>query len=96
MVAVDLSSDLLAIGRERLSGTGAARVACGDAEALPFPDGSFDLVVGHAFLHHLPEPAAALREAHRVLVPGGAVLFAGEPTRIGDRVATATGSPVER
>lgn len=59
----------------------------GDAEALPFPDGSFDLVLGHAFLHHLPDPAAALAEAHRVLVPGGTLVIAGEPTRLGDRIA---------
>jgi len=59
----------------------------GDAEALPFPDASFDLVIGHAFLHHLPDPGAALAEAYRVLVPGGTLVIAGEPTRLGDRVA---------
>ena len=59
----------------------------GDAEALPFPAGSFDLVIGHAFLHHLPDPKAALAEAFRVLVPGGTLVIAGEPTRIGDRIA---------
>jgi ubiquinone/menaquinone biosynthesis C-methylase UbiE len=59
----------------------------GDAEALPFPDGSFDLVVGHAFLHHLPDPEAAIAEAFRVLVPGGTLVIAGEPTRLGDRIA---------
>jgi ubiquinone/menaquinone biosynthesis C-methylase UbiE len=59
----------------------------GDAEALPFDDASFDLVMGHAFLHHLPDPAAALAEAFRVLAPGGTLVIAGEPTRIGDRIA---------
>jgi ubiquinone/menaquinone biosynthesis C-methylase UbiE len=59
----------------------------GDAEALPFADASFDLVIGHAFLHHLPDPAAALAEAYRVLVPGGTLVIAGEPTRLGDRIA---------
>jgi ubiquinone/menaquinone biosynthesis C-methylase UbiE len=58
-----------------------------DAEALPFPDSSFDLVIGHAILHHLPDPARAFAECHRVLRRGGTVVFAGEPSRIGDRLA---------
>ena len=58
-----------------------------DAERLPFDDDSFDLVLGHAVLHHLPDVDAALREAVRVLRPGGRLVVAGEPTRIGDRVA---------
>src|SRR5690606_28224178 len=56
-----------------------------DAEALPFPDDSFDLVVGHAIVHHLPDVAGALAEARRVLRPGGRLVIAGEPTRAGDR-----------
>ncbi|HVL32435.1 MAG TPA: class I SAM-dependent methyltransferase [Actinomycetota bacterium] len=58
-----------------------ARVA--DAENLPFEDGFFDLVVGHAVLHHLPDVEGAMKEAFRVLKPGGALVIAGEPTRIG-------------
>jgi len=59
----------------------------GDAEALPYDDERFDLVVGHAFIHHLPVPGAAIREMHRVLKPGGTLVLAGEPTEIGDRVS---------
>ena len=58
-----------------------------DAERIPYPDGSFDLVVGHAVLHHIPDVSGALREVLRVLKPGGRFVFAGEPTRIGDRYA---------
>jgi len=58
-----------------------------DAEGLPFPDDSFDLVLGHAVLHHIPNLAAAFREFHRVLRPGGVFFFAGEPSRVGDRIA---------
>jgi ubiquinone/menaquinone biosynthesis C-methylase UbiE len=58
-----------------------------DAERLPFADGSFDLVLGHAVLHHIPDLAAAFGEFARVLAPGGTLLFAGEPSRYGDRIA---------
>jgi len=58
-----------------------------DAEALPFADESFDLVFGHAVLHHLPDLHQAFSEFLRVLRPGGVVLFAGEPSRVGDRIA---------
>jgi len=58
-----------------------------DAESLPFADGSFDLVVGHAFLHHIPDVDTALREIVRVLKPGGRFVICGEPTRRGDFMA---------
>ena len=58
-----------------------------DAEQLPVPDDSFDLVVGHAVLHHLPGLDRAMAEFHRVLAPGGTLAFMGEPSRHGDRLA---------
>ena len=58
-----------------------------DAETLPYDDATFDLVVGHAVLHHIPDVELALREVLRVLKPGGRFVFAGEPTRHGDWVA---------
>ena len=61
-------------------------VACGAAE-LPFADDSFDLVLGHAVLHHLPDLERAFDEFLRVLKPGGTLFFAGEPSRSGDRLA---------
>src|SRR5215472_5017201 len=59
-----------------------------DAESLPFADESFDLVLGHAVLHHLPNLRRAFAEFHRVLRPGGRIVFAGEPSRVGDRIAS--------
>jgi ubiquinone/menaquinone biosynthesis C-methylase UbiE len=60
--------------------------AC-DASELPFEDESFDLVLGHAVLHHLPDLDRAFAEFERVLAPGGTLFFAGEPSRHGDRIA---------
>lgn len=95
--ACDISPGMLAVFAENARRIGCdARVRTADAEALPYADGSFDLVVGHAFLHHLPDPARALEEARRVLKPGGAVLFAGEPTATGERLANATGRAAYR
>jgi ubiquinone/menaquinone biosynthesis C-methylase UbiE len=59
----------------------------GDAEHLPFADESFDLVLGHAVLHHIPDLPRALRECVRVLKAGGTLAFMGEPSRHGDRIA---------
>jgi SAM-dependent methyltransferase len=47
------------------------KVVEGDAESLPFPDESFDIVFSNGVLHHTPDLDAALREIHRVLMPGG-------------------------
>jgi ubiquinone/menaquinone biosynthesis C-methylase UbiE len=60
--------------------------AC-DAAELPFEDASFDLVLGHAVLHHLPALERSFAEFARVLRPEGTLFFAGEPSRQGDRIA---------
>src|SRR3954453_10275445 len=61
-------------------------VVC-DAESLPFDNNSFDVVFGHAVLHHIPDLERAFSEFRRVLKPGGLVAFCGEPSRTGDRLA---------
>src|SRR5699024_12460681 len=66
---------------------GAGRVA--DAEGGPYEDDTFDLVVGHAALHHIPDVELSLREVLRVLKPGGRFVFAGEPTTVGNGYARA-------
>jgi ubiquinone/menaquinone biosynthesis C-methylase UbiE len=50
----------------------------GDAYALPFPDGSFDVVNANALLQHLGDPIRALREFRRVLRPGGIAAVSGD------------------
>jgi ubiquinone/menaquinone biosynthesis C-methylase UbiE len=58
-----------------------------DAEGIPYDDNTFDLVVGHAVLHHIPDVELSLGEVLRVLKPGGRFVFAGEPTTVGDGYA---------
>ena len=87
-VATDISPAML----ERLAqsarrlGLAVETTRC-DAAALPFADASFELVLGHAVLHHLPDVEGALREFRRVLRPDGRVAFCGEPSWLGDRLA---------
>src|SRR5215218_3988363 len=87
-VATDISPgmlDALQANAQRI-GVAVQTVAC-DAEALPFEDDSFDLVLGHAVLHHIPRLDRAFGEFRRVLRPGGEFVFAGEPSQTGDRIA---------
>jgi SAM-dependent methyltransferase len=74
-VGVDLAEAALARARIKFPHD---RWLCGDARALPFEAGSFDLVAFSSVLHHIPDFAAALREGLRVLAPGGQA-FAFDP-----------------
>jgi ubiquinone/menaquinone biosynthesis C-methylase UbiE len=90
LTATDISPGML----KRLSNTAAALdlevdTVATEAEHLPFEDESFDLVFGHAVLHHIPDLERAFAEFRRVLRPGGAIAFCGEPSRYGDRLAAA-------
>ncbi|MGZ6705815.1 MAG: class I SAM-dependent methyltransferase [Solirubrobacteraceae bacterium] len=84
----DISPGMLETLQENATrlGLDVETVAC-DAEQLPFADESFDQVFGHPVLHHLPGLDQAFREFRRVLRPGGALFFAGEPSLHGDRIA---------
>jgi ubiquinone/menaquinone biosynthesis C-methylase UbiE len=89
LTATDISSGMLkrlADTAEALELTEVGTVAT-EAEQLPFEDESFDLVFGHAVLHHIPDLDRAFAEFRRVLRPGGVIAFAGEPSRYGDRLA---------
>jgi ubiquinone/menaquinone biosynthesis C-methylase UbiE len=86
--ATDISPGMLATLEENASRLGLdVRTAAAEAETLPFPEESFDLVFGHAVLHHIPDLEGAFSEFGRVLRPGGTVAFCGEPSRYGDILA---------
>lgn len=68
---VDVSTDALLFCRQR----GLDSVRFGEAERLPFPDESFDLVTGLDVVEHLDDDLAGLREMRRVLRPGGRALL---------------------
>jgi ubiquinone/menaquinone biosynthesis C-methylase UbiE len=89
----DLSPGMVQAALRNADGLGLdvdGRVA--DAELIPYEDATFDLVVGHAVLHHIPDVELALREVLRVLKPGGRFVFAGEPTTVGDAYARRLGA----
>ena len=77
VVAYDLTEPMLRAGRDFIRGRGATNVAfaAGDVAALPFRDGAFDVVTCRIAPHHFADVAAAIRQIHRVLRPGGSFLL---------------------
>ena len=70
-IAVDRSGEMLHSARRRLRDMPNVDVRRGELEALPIADGELDAAVMILVLHHVPDPAAVLREAARTLEPGG-------------------------
>jgi ubiquinone/menaquinone biosynthesis C-methylase UbiE len=76
---IDPSPILLARARQLADGLPGLSFTEADGRALPFDDHSFDVVIFHTTLCHVPGPERALAEAHRVLRPGGcAGIFDGD------------------
>jgi SAM-dependent methyltransferase len=92
-VGLELFADKLRLARQRLQ---RAALIAGSAYALPFGDGRFDHVIVRDVIHHLDSPPKMLREAHRVLIPGGR-LDVLEPCRYNPLIALhALSQRVER
>jgi SAM-dependent methyltransferase len=89
-VCADISPGMLEVLRRNAEQLGLeVETVVADAERLDALEaGSFDLVLGHAVLHHIPDLHVAFAQFHRLLRSGGRVAFAGEPSRHGDRLAS--------
>jgi ubiquinone/menaquinone biosynthesis C-methylase UbiE len=75
LVATDLNEAMLAHARARMPASPGLEWRQADGTSLPFPDRSFDAVVCQFGLMFFPDKAAGVREAHRVLRPGGTYLL---------------------
>jgi ubiquinone/menaquinone biosynthesis C-methylase UbiE len=75
VAGIDLSPEMVAKARKNAEEQNLSlELHVGDAEHLPFEDNSFDVIVSRHLLWTLPHPEVALKDWHRVLVPGGMVL----------------------
>jgi ubiquinone/menaquinone biosynthesis C-methylase UbiE len=90
-VGVDLAPAMIERAQALAEGQAGVEFLVGDAEALPFPAGSFEALLCSSSFHHYPDPARAVAELARVLAPGGRLALA-EPSadlllvRVADRV----------
>lgn len=78
VLAVDAAVSMLDVARYNLeiaNLTHRVQLAHADAKQLPFRDGMFDVVMSNSILHHIPQPLTVLREAVRVVRPGGWLFF---------------------
>lgn len=76
VVAMDISEKMLARARRRAERFSArVKLDLGDAQALSYPDASFDVVVATFLFCSVPDPVLGLEEARRVLKPGGQLLL---------------------
>jgi ubiquinone/menaquinone biosynthesis C-methylase UbiE len=78
VIGVDHDESAVATARERTAGRDNVTVRLGDLHELPLPDGAVDRARTDRVLQHVADPARALREARRVLRPGGRLVM-GEP-----------------
>src|SRR4051794_21274590 len=74
VLGVDMAGSMLERAAENVRTQGLAdriRLDAGDAKALNLPSGGFEAVVSNTIVHHIPDPAPALREMARLVAPDG-------------------------
>ena len=93
VVGIDVSADQLAVAQDRAQAVGASLVHA-DATELPFPDGTFDAVVSLLTHTDFDDLSAVVREAVRVLAPGGRFVYVGvHPCFVGPMVERRVDGP---
>ena len=88
---IDIDADQIQAAAEAANGLPDTRFIVGDANALPFPDGEFDLVYTNKATHHIPDWRRAISEMARVLKPGGHLIYSDFVAPLGHRLPTRTG-----
>ena len=77
VTGVDLAETAIDLARKNfaLNGLAPEELRVANGEALPYADNAFDVVYGHGVIQYTADPAALIRECHRVLKPGGTAIF---------------------
>ena len=75
LVGYDESPEMLAVAARNLAAHDHVRLELADGDRLPAGDATYDAVFANMFLHHAPEPAAAIAEMARILKPGGRLVL---------------------
>ena len=104
VMAADLAAEMLEVARYHLEIEGLTeqiQLDQADAKNLPYADGMFDVAMSNSIVHHLPEPLTGLREAVRVVRPGGRLFFRDlsrpeSEEQLQELVATYAGSANDR
>jgi ubiquinone/menaquinone biosynthesis C-methylase UbiE len=100
VVGMDYSPEMLRLAQQRFGQSASVRICRADAEALPFPDASFDHVVCLGVFEYLSTYDRSLQEIHRVLRPGGVAILSLptsiSPDRLSNNLFNKTAVPLWR
>ncbi len=75
IVGFDESTEMLAVARQHFAAHETVRFQEAEGQALPAEDNTFDGIFANMYLHHAPDPAAAIWEMSRILKPGGVLVI---------------------